>query len=405
MKLREWNARLHGLVVFRSLLDDPVVAKLLDLTDRMEAGAPGYGPVCDAVAQFEAALFEHTTNWGSYLSAAVLEAETVCVRQAASGTLAPALQTALDSELAFLQALCGLTLDELLAAAGSATGQAQELAFLPRWETSGIDLPAAYAQRMSEVGKKGYGMFAKHHVFTVENDHLVPVKYPDPQRLSELPGYEKEREKVIANTKALLAGMPANNVLLYGDAGTGKSSAVKAIANEFAPEGLRLVEVKKNQLYQIPDLMDKLAANPLKFILFIDDLSFTANDDNFAALKAILEGSVGGRAKNIAVYATSNRRHLIKETLTDRTGDDIHEADTRQELMSLSARFGLTVTFQRPEKARFENILAELAKQHGIDMPMDQLLVKAEAFAIRAGGRSPRVAKQFIEQCEAGVQK
>ena len=405
MKLREWNARLHGLVVFRSLLDDPVVAKLLDLTDRMEAGAPGYGPVCDAVAQFEAALFEHTTNWGSYLSAAVLEAETVCVRQAASGTLAPALQTALDSELAFLQALCGLTLDELLAAAGSATGQAQELAFLPRWETSSIDLPAAYAQRMSEVGKKGYGMFAKHHVFTVENGQLVPVKYPDPQRLSELPGYEKEREKVIANTKALLAGMPANNVLLYGDAGTGKSSAVKAIANEFAPEGLRLVEVKKNQLYQIPDLMDKLAANPLKFILFIDDLSFTANDANFAALKAILEGSVGGRAKNIAVYATSNRRHLIKETLTDRTGDDIHEADTRQELMSLSARFGLTVTFQRPEKARFETILAELAKQHGIDMPMDQLLVKAEAFAIRAGGRSPRVAKQFIEQCEAGVQK
>ena len=405
MKLREWNARLHGLVVFRSLLDDPVVARLVDLTDRMEAGATGYGPVCDAVAQFEAALFEHTTNWGSYLSAAVLEAETVCVRQAASGTLAPALQTALDSELAFLQALCGLTLDELLAAAGSATGQAQELAFLPRWETSGIDLPAAYAQRMSEVGKKGYGMFAKHHVFTVENGQLVPVKYPDPQRLSELPGYEKEREKVIANTKALLAGMPANNVLLYGDAGTGKSSAVKAIANEFAPEGLRLVEVKKNQLYQIPDLMDKLAANPLKFILFIDDLSFTANDDNFAALKAILEGSVGGRAKNIAVYATSNRRHLIKETLTDRTGDDIHEADTRQELMSLSARFGLTVTFQRPEKARFENILAELAKQHGIDMPMDQLLVKAEAFAIRAGGRSPRVAKQFIEQCEAGVQK
>ena len=405
MKLREWNARLHGLVVFRSLLDDPVVAKLLDLTDRMEAGAPGYGPVCDAVAQFEAALFEHTTNWGSYLSASVLEAETVCVRQAASGTLAPALQTALDSELAFLQALCGLTLDELLAAAGSATGQAQELAFLPRWETSSIDLPAAYAQRMSEVGKKGYGMFAKHHVFTVENGQLVPVKYPDPQRLSELPGYEKEREKVIANTKALLAGMPANNVLLYGDAGTGKSSAVKAIANGFAPEGLRLVEVKKNQLYQIPDLMDKLAANQLKFILFIDDLSFTANDDNFAALKAILEGSVGGRAKNIAVYATSNRRHLIKETLTDRTGDDIHEADTRQELMSLSARFGLTVTFQRPEKARFETILAELAKQHGIDMPMDQLLVKAEAFAIRAGGRSPRVAKQFIEQCEAGVQK
>ena len=402
MKLHEWNARLHGLVIFRSLLSDPVAARFAALIDCLTAGNNSIGSVCNAVAQFESVLFERTTNWGTYLSTTVLETETVCVRQAAAGTLPPVLQTALDNELAFLQQLCSLTLDALLDAAEV---PAEELAFLPRWETTDLDLPAAYAQRMSEVGKKGYGMFAKHHVFTVENGKLVPVKYPDPQRLSELPGYEKEREKVIANTRALLAGMPANNVLLYGDAGTGKSSSVKAIANEFAPEGLRLVEVKKNQLYQIPDLMDKLAANPLKFILFIDDLSFTANDDNFAALKAILEGSVGGRARNIAVYATSNRRHLIKETLTDRTGDDIHEADTRQELMSLSARFGLTVTFQRPEKARFAAILEELAKQHHIQMPMEELLVKAEAFAIRAGGRSPRVAKQFIEQCEAGVQK
>ena len=402
MKLHEWNARLHGLVIFRSLLSDPAAARFAALIDCLTAGNSSVGSVCNAVAQFESVLFERTTNWGTYLSTTVLETETVCVRQAAAGILPPVLQTALDNELAFLQQLCGLTLDALLDAAEV---PAEELAFLPRWETADLDLPAAYAQRMSEVGKKGYGMFAKHHVFTVENGKLVPVKYPDPQRLSELPGYEKEREKVIANTRALLAGMPANNVLLYGDAGTGKSSAVKAIANEFAPEGLRLVEVKKNQLYQIPDLMDKLAANPLKFILFIDDLSFTANDDNFAALKAILEGSVGGRAQNIAVYATSNRRHLIKETLSDRTGDDIHEADTRQELMSLSARFGLTVTFQRPEKARFETILEELAKQHNIQMPTEQLLLKAEAFALRAGGRSPRVAKQFIEQCEAGVQK
>ena len=399
MNLNEWNARLHGLVIFRALLDDDVIAKLVDLTDRMAAGPRSTGAVCGAAASFESALFEHTTNFSEYLSAAVLEAETVCVRQAAVSKVPPVLQKALDSELDFLQQLCGLTLDGLLEAA------ADPLPFLPRWETKDIDLRAAYAQRMSEVGKKGYGMFAKHHVFTVENGQLVPVRYPDPQRLDELPGYEQEREKVIANTRALLAGMPANNVLLYGDAGTGKSSTVKAIANEFAADGLRLVEVKKNQLYQIPDLMDKLAANPLKFVLFIDDLSFTANDDNFAALKAILEGSVGGRAKNIAVYATSNRRHLIKETLSDRSGDDIHEADTRQELMSLSARFGLTVTFQRPEKARFEAILTELAKQHGIEMPHDQLLTKAEAFAIRAGGRSPRVAKQFIEQCAAGVQK
>lgn len=402
MTLTEWNARLHGLVIFRPLLSDPVIAKFAALTGAAADPSATVDTVGTAAAEFEAALFEHTTSWSEYLTAAVLETETVCVRRAAAGEVPPLLERTLERELAFFQRLSELTLDELL---GTVPEWSETLAFLPRWELGTCEIATAYLQRMQQAGTKGYGIFAKHHVFTVENGQLIPVKYPDPQRLSELPGYEKEREKVINNTRALLAGMPANNVLLYGDAGTGKSSAVKAIANEFAAEGLRLVEVKKNQLYQIPDLMDRLAANPLKFILFIDDLSFTANDDNFAALKAILEGSVGGRAQNIAVYATSNRRHLIKETLTDRTGDDIHEADTRQELMSLSARFGLTVTFQRPEKARFESILAELAKQHGIEMPMDQLIIKAEAFAIRAGGRSPRVAKQFIEQCASGVQK
>lgn len=399
MNLTEWNARLHGLVIFRALLDDDVIAKFVDLTDRMAAVPQSTGAVCDAAASFEAALFEHTTNFGEYLSAAVLEAETVCVRQAAVSEVPPVLQTALDNELDFLRQLCSLTLDELLDAAGAA----DKLPFLPRWETKAIDLHAAYAQRMSEVGKKGYGMFAKHHVFTVENGQLVPVRYPDPQRLDELPGYEQEREKVIANTRALLEGRPANNVLLYGDAGTGKSSTVKAVANELAPDGLRLIEVKKNQLYQIPALMDELANNPLKFILFIDDLSFSANDDNFAALKAILEGGVGGRSHNVAVYATSNRRHLVKETMADRSGDDLHAADTRQELMSLAARFGLTVTFQQPDKDRYERILLELAKQYGIQMPSDQLYIKGAAFAIRAGGRSPRVAKQFVELLAAGV--
>ena len=143
MKLREWNAHLHGLVVFRALLNDPVVAKLLDLTDRMEAGCSSYGPVCDAVAAFEAALFEYTTNWGSYLSNAVLEAETICVRQAAAGQLDALLQSALDSALQFLQQLCGLTLDELFQTAYSAQAQRPELAFLPRWQTCELDLAAA----------------------------------------------------------------------------------------------------------------------------------------------------------------------------------------------------------------------------------------------------------------------
>ena len=397
MNFEEMKRRLDGLVVFRELLRDEAVAMFRELLqDRCRNDADAFTAHC---GEFMFRLFQQGDCWTDYLRSAVMESENVCIRNWASGTVTALQEQCLDRELAFLDRLSHVTLVDLTAGLDNAP------VFLEGWRTEGSSIAQGYRQRMGEVSAKGYGIFARYHMFTVENGQLVPVKHPDPQQLEQLPGYEQERQKVIANTRALLAGMPANNVLLYGAAGTGKSSTVKAIANEFAADGLRLVEVKKNQLYQIPDLMDKLAANPLKFVLFIDDLSFTANDDNFAALKAILEGSVGGRAKNIAVYAPSTRRPLIKETLSDRSGDDIHEADTRQELMSLSARFGLTVTFQRPEKARFEVILTELAKQHGIEMPHDQLLTKAEAFAIRAGGRSPRVAKQFIEQCAAGVQK
>ena len=395
MDLHYMDQRLRSLVIFRELLMDPVIAgfeAVLAIADEDDGDA-----FATACAEFESSLFESTESWTDYLCNAVLQSENVCVRRKAHGELSPVLADSLQRELALLNELAGLTLEEILAGMENAPD------FFAAWTTHPCDLPGEYARRMNEVSVKGYGMFARYHVFVVEDGQLVPVKHPDPQRLSELPGYEKEREKVIANTEALLEGRPANNVLLYGDAGTGKSSAIKAIANEYAPRGLRLVEVKKNQLFQIPDLMDQLASNPLKFILFIDDLSFTTNDDNFAALKAILEGSVGGRAGNIAVYATSNRRHLIKETLEDRSGSDIHESDTRQELMSLAARFGLTVTFGQPDKSRFVQIVSDLAAQYGVGEDPEKLIVKAEAFAIRAGGRSPRVAKQFIELCKAGV--
>ena len=403
MKIQEINARLAGLAVFRGLREDPVLADYAALIRALAQG-PALD-VCEAAGRFEAGLFAaDTSDLSEYIASAVLECENICARRAARGQLSPALEQALDGELRFLEELSGLGLDDLLDAAGLDAGQKAAYAFLPRWEAHPTGLAAAYKARLSEMGQVGYGMFARHHVFMLDGEgRLTPVRHPDPQRLADLPGYEREREKILANTRGLLAGLPANNVLLYGDAGTGKSSAVKAIANEYAPQGLRLVEVKKNQLYLLPDLMDQLAANPLKFILFIDDLSFASNDDNFAALKAILEGSAGGRAGNIAVYATSNRRHLVKETFTDRAGDDLHEADTRQELMSLSARFGLIVTFQRPDKALYSQILLQLAKQYQLPIPSDQLITRVEAFAIRAGGRSPRAARQFIEQCRAGV--
>lgn len=406
MKLKEWNARLHGLVIFRTLLEDPVLAKLLDLTDRMEAGGRGMGPVCDAVAQFEAALFERTTDWSQYLSTAVLEAETVCVRQAAAGTLPPVLQTALDNELAFLQQLCSLTLDALLDAAEV---PAEELAFLPRWETADLDLPAAYAQRMSEVGKKGYGMFAKHHVFTVENGQLVPVKYPDPQKLSELPGYEQEREKVIANTRALLTGMPANNVLLYGDAGTGKSTSVKAILNEYADRGLRMIEIYKHQFGLLSQVIAKIKNRNYRFMIFIDDLSFEEHEVEYKFLKAVIEGGVETRPANVLIVATSNRRHLVQETWKDRDdmehNGDIHRSDTMEEKLSLAARFGCAICYVSPNRQQYHDIVKGIAARlpDGLSLTEDELLQAANRWEIRHGGVSGRTAQQFINYI-AGLQ-
>ncbi|HIY04818.1 MAG TPA: ATP-binding protein, partial [Candidatus Anaerotignum merdipullorum] len=151
------------------------------------------------------------------------------------------------------------------------------------------------------------------------------------------------------------------------------------------------------------DILDELAGNPLKFILFIDDLSFSNNDDNFSALKAILEGGVASCGKNVLIYATSNRRHLVKESMTQRQGDDLHLNDTLQETMSLAARFGLTVTFQKPNKDAYLDIVKHLALQYGIHLPEQELFTKAEAFAIRCNGRSPRAAKHFIELQKAGI--
>ena len=383
--------RLHSLTIFRGLLEDPVVSRLAALLHAQPSDAEA---CADAYCAFAAALYERGGDLSTYLLKAVLEDENLYVRRAASGAPIPAeLAECLQHELCFLQ--------ELSQFDGASLRGALKGAFLPRWGTQTLDFAARYEENIRTLPLHGYGIYAKYHVFTVHSGAIVPVRHPDPQRLDELSGYERERGKVIANTRALLEGRPASNVLLYGDAGTGKSSTVKAVANAFADEGLRLIEVKKNQLYQIPDLVETLSANPLKFILFIDDLSFSTNDNDFAALKAILEGSASGRPQNLVVYATSNRRHLVRETASARAGDEIHLSDTIQEQMSLSDRFGILITFLRPEKDVYLEIVLHLAQQYGVTMDRDELIQKAEAHALRRNGRSPRTARQFIEQCAA----
>jgi len=383
------RARLSSLAIFRNLLHSPVMEKFMAL---LACSNSDPAEAVSRYSDFVSELYREEEDFGHYILNFILEDENsyMLAKCAGKPTEGP-MEEALDRELELIQELCSLTSDDVKALIPEYDG------FLPGWNTTTVDLKTIYHDRIANIHKIGYGIFAQYHMFSINDGEIVPIKHPDPQRLDQLSDYEMERNKVIRNTEALLTGGPASNVLLYGDAGTGKSSTIKAIANAYKDQGLRMIEVKKNQLYQIPDIVETLSNNPLKFILFIDDLSFTSNDDDFAALKAILEGSISGKSSNLVIYATSNRRHLIKETMTERQGDELHLNDTMQELMSLSARFGLIITYQRPDKKVYVSIVKHLAKQYGIEMDEELLIQKAEAHAIRANGRSPRTAKQFIE--------
>lgn len=387
LNFEELSHKLFSLVIFRNLLNDDVIKSFTELADEQKSEKEEVYLYADFLSK----LFAETDNFSKYVLNAVLEDENAYILNYGHKKLGSHYDEALNMELDTLNELAAVRSDDVKKSLHL------ENESLPGWTTEKADIKSIYLSRIKNISKTGYGIWAKYHVFIIKNGDIVPVKYPDTQKLSDFSGYERERSEVIDNTKALLKGEPCNNVLLYGDAGSGKSSTVKAIANEFKDDGLRLIEVKKNQLYSLPDIMDRISGNPLKFIIFIDDLSFTKNDEDFGALKAILEGSVNGRAKNIAIYATSNRRHLVKESFADRDGDDVHIQDTMQELTSLSARFGLQITFSRPDKNLYSGIVVELAKKYGIDMPEDKLIMKAEAHALRAGGRSPRTARQFIE--------
>lgn len=379
------------LVVFRGLARDEAFRRLLILLGSDTEEQADY---MMEYSNFVDELYETgNSNLTEHILKLVLEDENVYITHAANGkTPDPKIQECMLHELQYLQELSQLTSDDFIS-------EMDYDDFVPEWTTSPIDIIGSYMERVSLIGKYGYGKYSRHKMFIVKESETVPVKYPDPQKLSELYGYERERKAVIDNTIALIEGRPAQNVLLYGDAGTGKSSTVKALVNEYHDRGLRLIEVTKEQLRDIPAIIDEISNNPLKFIIFIDDLSFSSIEDCFGALKATLEGSVSARADNIAIYATSNRRHLIKESFSDREGDDIHRNDTMQEMLSLSARFGLRVNFSRPDKKSYTAIAAELARSKGIELPEDELALKAEQFAISSGnGRSPRTAKQFVNQ-------
>lgn len=381
--LMPYAEKLSALSVFRGILEDETVKEFLAMLRE---------PTPETYGSFVNSLYKTTDDLTDYILGAVTENENpFMLRLAAFEEVPEHIEKAAKAELEVLQEIAGITSDTVKKAMG------EHAAYVASdWKTEPVNFTKAYTQRMGCLSTMGYGIFAEYYAFTLKNGKLVPIKNPDPQRLSQLSGYELERSKVINNTLALLNNKPAANVLLYGDAGTGKSSTVKAVVNEYKNNGLRLVELNKSQLPELPDVIEKIAKNPLKFIIFIDDVSFSSDDDNFSSLKAVLEGSATAKTSNIAIYATSNRRHLVKEKFSDREGDDMHVADTREELISLSERFGLKVAFLKPDKENYLKIVENLAKENGIEVT-DELLMGAEAFALRRNGRSGRAAKHYIQ--------
>lgn len=378
---------LNALCILRDILQFPPIENLLLLLNSLEEGDPAAqaraaGSYAAALLPYEGALdqavFSYLEDHPNAYSAHHLRGE-------ACGDL----EAMLRAELDVLEEACAIGPEDV----------AEQLiysGYLPRWQSGQPDLQERYDAFLAEVPRRGFGIFRSHTMFLLQDGRVKPVVHPDPVTLADLHGYMRQRRIILRNTALLLAGGRASNVLLYGDSGTGKSSTVKAVASYYAPEGLRLIEVRKSQLHEIPELLSYLSRQPLKFLLFIDDLSFTAEDDNFAALKGILEGSVLSRAENVAIYATSNRRRLIRESFADRGSDDVHANETIQQQTSLSDRFGITLPYMVPKRDAYLQIVAKLAQ--GTDVPEEELFAGAERYALERGGRSGRVARQYVDQ-------
>ncbi len=251
----------------------------------------------------------------------------------------------------------------------------------------------------------GCGKFGLHKAFRVVHDAqdkavIVPITNIVHMKLDDLIGYEIQKKKLRENTEAFLAGRRANNCLLFGDAGTGKSSSIKGILNEYYSQGLRIIEVYKHQFRDLVDILAEIKNRNYRFIIYMDDLSFEEFETDYKYLKAVIEGGLEKKPENVLIYATSNRRHLIRENYADKEGDirsDMHTSDTVQEKLSLSYRFGVTIYFGAPTKKEYHEILKGISEREGISMDEKELFLEANAWELSHGGRSGRSAKQFID--------
>lgn len=396
---------LSSLSVFRGIMKRSVPKSyyklLLSLDSKPDEFLRAYGEFYSLVSERGC-----SDRLAYSMTEAALFDENCFTLAAAGGTdneLPDEVLRAVKRDCEAILAAANLSADEVLDAYAYKDGIADVISSLPRWQAG----ECAESFKMFDGSLKnvaayykqnGCGIFARYKAFIWRDGDIQPVLHYDKIDMDDFIGYERQREAVIQNTRSFIEGKSCNNCLLYGDMGTGKSSTVKAIANWFRKDGLRIVEIPKERLIDFPLLVDKIAALPMKFIIFIDDLSFQKQDQSYTTLKAVLEGGLAARPKNALIYATSNRRHLVKESLSDRSwSDDVNTRDNMQESLSLSDRFGLKVCYSAPSKKEFVEIASKLAKDKGIEMSDDELAVGAERFALIKGGRSPRCAKQYVE--------
>ena len=387
-KLEQINMKAKSFVVFNNVLEDDVMKAFLNMIDTKEKSDI---KKVEEYSNFTRKLFEKSENFSDYIWKLIIFNENIYVHKLASKEIiSNMLAQCVKHELQTLQDIATITSQDI-------RSEIEYNGFMAEWSiNTEYDFNKMYEERMEKLFTVGYGIYSNNIMFTYDNGKVAPVKYPDNIRLSSHIGYERERKRIIDNTYAFIKGKPAANVLLYGDAGTGKSSTVKAIVNEYANEGLRMIEVRKGDLLEIPKLIQELANNPLKFILFIDDLSFSKNNEEIGALKAILEGSVTAKTSNVVIYATSNRRHLVQESFSERQGDDIHRNETIQEQISLSDRFGLSICFSKPNKKEYLDIIHGLLEEYKVKK-IENVDMLAEQHAMSRGGRSGRIARQFVE--------
>jgi predicted AAA+ superfamily ATPase len=344
------------------------------------------------------ALADKQQSWQDYLVTQILQDANPFSRQAEKKPLEelnPNLIAAVAHDLEQLQILYHWQGAHLYDFSWPAENTLDNFLHQPRpWRGYLGDLARYYHQQ-------GVGIFAQYRAFTWQAGELKGIKHPDPIKLGELVGYTAQKQVLQQNTAALLAGYPALNVLLYGSRGTGKSSLVKALLNEYSSQGLRLVEVGKAHLQDLPKILELLREQPQKFLIFVDDLSFEEDDDTFKALKVVLCGSVTAKAANVLVYATSNRRHLVREFFAERphpqNAEEIHSWDTVQEKLSFSDRFGLTLTFTPADQDTYLEIVKHLATLEGLTLDRAELEFQAKQWATQHNGHSGRTARQFID--------